>query len=314
MSGRIDVHAHDIPDFYRAAAAAAGRRPAVSSGLPAWSPERALEVMDASAIATAILSVSAPGVHFGDDAAARALARRCNEYKAECARRWPGRFGGFAALPLPDVAGALAEIDYALDALKLDGIGLFSSYDGRYLGDPMFEPILERLNARSAVAFVHPVLNPLLRDLAIDLPAFVVEYVFDTTRAAANLIFSGALERHPNIRFILAHGGGALPFLAFRLAQSPLIDPARLGSFDPERVAALIRRFYVDTALVAHPAPLAALAAVTGPERILFGSDWPFAPAAVTATSVAGVPDAARIERNALALFPRLGYESTLPS
>lgn len=308
--GRIDVHAHDIPDFYREAAAAAGRRPAVSSGLPAWSPQRALEVMDANGIASAILSVSAPGVHFGDDGAARKLARRCNEHKAELARRWPGRFGGFAALPLPDVPGALDEIDYALDSLGLDGIGLFSSYDGRYLGDPLFDPILERLDARAAVAFVHPVLNPLLRELRIDLPAFVVEYVFDTTRAAANLLFSGALDRFPNIRFVLAHGGGTLPFLTFRLAQSPLIDPQRLGAFDPQRVAQLVRRFYFDTALVAHPAPLAGLDAIDVGDRVLFGSDWPFAPAAVTATTVANIPDDGRLEGNALGLFPRLSAKA----
>src|SRR6202453_1690671 len=148
--GRIDVHFHMIPDFYREAAGGAGRRPAISSGLPAWSPESALGVMERAAIATAITSISAPGVHFGDDQAARTLARRCNEYAAELAREHPARFGGFAVLPLPHIDYSLEEVRYALDTLHLDGVLLFANCQGRYLGDPQFDPLLDELNRRNA--------------------------------------------------------------------------------------------------------------------------------------------------------------------
>lgn len=322
MSGRIDVHFHMIPQFYREAAAAAGKGPAISSGLPAWSRELALEVMDRNGIATAITSVTQPGVHFGDDAAARVLARRCNEYAAELRRTCPGRFGGFAVLPLPDVPGACAEAAYALDELALEGVVLFASCGERFLGDPLFDPVLEALDARRAVVFVHPAFHPASRGLLLDLPAFAIEYPFDTTRAAANLIFSRALDRFPHIRFVLAHAGGTLPYLAWRLAASPAIDPRRLGSFTAEDVLARVRRFWYDTALAPGPAAFGALDEVADPERILFGSDWPFAPEAVTQATIASLDEPGRFPEarraaiargNAEALFPQLARAKTAP-
>ena len=262
--------------------------------------------MDRNGIATAITSISQPGVHFGDDAAARALARRCNEDAAGCVERWPQRFGGFAVLPLPDVAGACAEAAYALDALHLDGVVLFASCGDRFLGDPAFDRVLDVLNERSAVVFVHPAMHPTAREIRLDLPLFVVEYVFDTTRAATNLIFSGALDRFPNIRFILAHAGGTLPYLASRLAASPLIDPGRLGGRSPDDIRAKIKHFWYDTALAFGPQTLAVLAAVADPKKILFGSDWPYAPETVTAETVRSLGPAPELRENALALFPRL--------
>jgi 6-methylsalicylate decarboxylase len=313
--GRIDVHFHIIPQFFRDAAAAAGRRPALSTGLPAWTPELALDVMDRNGIGTAITSISQPGVHFGDDAQARALARRCNEYAAECVERWPGRFGSFAILPLPDVTGAIAEIAHAFDQLHVDGVMLFASYGERYLGDPEFEPVLAALDERSAVVFIHPALHPSVAALRLDLPAFVIEYPFDTTRAATQLIFSGALDRYPNIRFILAHAGGTLPALAFRLAWSPTIDAGRLGGTTADQVRGYLSRFWYDTALSAGPASLAALKQIVDPKQILFGSDWPYAKEPVTGATVAGIDTSDVLsedekagirETNAKTLFPRL--------
>ena len=259
-SGRIDVHFHMIPDFYREAAAAAGRRPALSSGLPAWSPGAALGVMDRAAIATAITSISAPGVHFGDDLAAQTLARRCNEFAAELAREHPARFGGFAVLPLPHIEYSLEEVRYALDTLHLDGILLFANCQGRYLGDPQFDPLLDELNRRNCVTFIHPAPHPGVAALGTDLPQFVIEYVFDTTRAATNMIFSETLLRFPNIRFILAHAGGTLPYIAWRVAHSPQIDPNRFGVIPPESIFAQLEHFWYDTALSVSPQALAGLA------------------------------------------------------
>jgi predicted TIM-barrel fold metal-dependent hydrolase len=313
--GRIDVHFHIIPQFFREAAAAAGRRPALSSGLPAWTPELALDVMDRNGIDTAITSISQPGVHFGDDAQARALARRCNEYAADCVERWPGRFGSFAVLPLPDIKGAIAETRYVFDRGLADGVVLFASYGERYLGDPEFAPVLAALDERAAVVFIHPALHPSVATLRLDLPAFAIEYPFDTTRAVTQLMFSGALDRYPNIRFILAHAGGTLPSLAFRLAWSPTIDAGRLGKTTADQVRGYLSRFWYDTALSAGPASLAALKQIVDTKQILFGSDWPYAKEPVTGATVAGIDTSEVLSddekagirgANAQTLFPRL--------
>jgi predicted TIM-barrel fold metal-dependent hydrolase len=175
--------------------------------------------------------------------------------------------------------------------------------------------VLAALDERSAVVFIHPALHPSVAALRLDLPAFVIEYPFDTTRAATQLIFSGALDRYPNIRFILAHAGGTLPFLSFRLAQSPTIDAGRLGKTTAAQVRDYLRRFWYDTALSAGPASLAALKQVVDMKQVLFGSDWPYAKEPVTGVTVAAIDTSELLsadekadvrENNARTLFPRL--------
>lgn len=309
---RIDVHCHTIPDFFREAVRASGHV-STSGVFPPWNPQLALETMDTHGIAASITSISYPGVHFGDAAKARALARRCNELGADLAARWPGRFGAFATLPLPDVEGSLIEIEHALETLHLDGVCLLASYGERFLGDAAFEPVLDALNRRGAVAFVHPAMHPSSRATGLPWPGFMMEFLFDTTRAAVNLLFSGALERYPRIRFILAHGGGVLPYFSWRLSVAPLISPLLKG-WSEERILAGIRSFWFDTALSPSRQTMGCLKEVAEPSRILFGSDWPFAPAAITAKSIAalnapdflGNAERRAIERdNALSLFPR---------
>lgn len=325
---RIDVHFHTVPPAFRAAVESAASLK-VPVRVPPWTPERALDLMDRKGIGTVIGSISVPGVHFGDDAAARTLARRCNEYSAELTARWPDRFGTFAVLPLPDIDGAVAEIGHALDVLELDGIGLFTSYDQDHLGHPRFIPVLEALNARGAVAFIHPTTHPSCDALTLGLPPFLVEYPFDTARAVLSLIFNGAIDRFPNIRFVLSHAGGALPYLSWRVAataarlmtETALLEryPVPLlveygDALTAEDFMARLRRFWFDTANAAGPQVLDALRHVADPSRILFGSDWPYVPESLvddTIGALAGsVPDAddrKSIERdNALALFPRL--------
>lgn len=311
---RIDVHHHILPDRYRAALERAGVAEASGVALPAWSPELALETMDANGIGLAITSISAPGVHFGDDAAAAALARACNETSAALVADHPSRFGAFAILPLPDVGAALSELAYALDELHLDGVVLLASQsDGRYLGDPAFEELLAELDRREAIVFVHPTIPVSTRHIPVAIPAFAMEFTFDTTRAAFQLAHSGALERHPRIRFILSHAGGTVPFLAWRFNLLWAVDPA-LQERAPQGGMHYLSRLYYDTALSANPHALRSLQELVNPSQILFGSDFPFAPAPLTAATVAGVraydgfdADAqAGVERdNALALFPR---------
>ncbi len=313
-AGRIDVHFHAIPEFYRSALKLAGRGATISTGTPRWSVAEALATMDANDIAAAILSISQPGTHFGDLAEARALARNCNNFFADLIAERPTRFGAFAVTPLPDIDGALAEIAYGLDVLHLDGVGLLASYGDRFLGDAFFDPVLEELNRRHAAVFVHPNFHPASRSLSLNIPGFVMEFPFDTTRAAINLILSGALERYLHINFILAHAGGTLPYLASRLEAASYID-AKYRAFTPARMKEALAHFWYDTALSSGDATLAALGAVARPERILFGSDFPYAPAELVARSVSNLEhsrilDAVQQKQigrtNSLALFPRL--------
>jgi predicted TIM-barrel fold metal-dependent hydrolase len=309
---RIDVHCHTIPDFFREAVARSNHV-STSGVFPEWTPQLAIDTMDRHGIAASITSVSYPGVHFGNDLEARALARRCNEMAADMAARWPGRFGAFATLPLPDVDGAIDEAGHALDVLRLDGVCLLASYRERFLGDPWFDPLLEKLNDAGAVVFVHPAMHPSSRATGLRWPGFMMEFLFDTTRAAVNLLFSGALERYPRIRFILSHAGGVLPYFSWRLSVAPMISPL-LKDWSEEQILAGIRKFWFDTALSPGRQTMGCLKEVADPSRILFGSDWPFAPSAVTAKSIATLnapdlltpQDLVSIERNnALALFPR---------
>jgi len=310
---RIDTHHHIFPPKYRAALETRSIPDAGGVAIPAWSPASALGIMDRNGIATAITSVAAPGVHFGDDAAARDLARLSNEYSADLMRDHPDRFGGFAVLPLPDVDGALAEIEYALDTLRMDGVVLLASIGKRYLGDPAFDAVFAELDRRKAVIFIHPTVPVTSQALELAMPGALIEFVFDTTRAVANLIYSGTLERHRDMKLILSHAGGTVPFLAERLALGG-VYPA-LQEKAPQGAIAYLKRLYYDTALSANPYALQSLRELVDPSHILFGSDTPFAPEALVAASVQGLErypgfDPAtrmRVERdNALALFPRL--------
>jgi predicted TIM-barrel fold metal-dependent hydrolase len=220
-------------------------------------------------------------------------------------RDHPERYGFFATVAPPDVEGSLLEIQYALDVLKADGIALLSNYDDRWLGDDAFRPVLWELNRRKAVVFVHPTLAfggrtvPGLRSQIIEAP-------FDTTRTIVSLLFSGALSQCPDIRFVFAHGGGALPFLAGRISALSVPPGERRDELN-----GLLKRLYFDTALIANDASMAALTTFAGPSQILFGTDVPFLPAPRVAEvwrKLALEPQLrGRIERdNAIALLRRM--------
>src|SRR5262245_3413338 len=281
---RIDVHFHLIPGFYTDAVYAAGAGPAIGR-YPDWSPELALETMDAFGIDVALTSLAQPGLEFCNPKEAAPLARRCNEYAAELNARWPARFGAFATVPMGETHEAIAEIEYSLGQLRHHGICLFASYGQKFLGDPLFDPVLDVLNERGAVVFIHPAYHPSSRTLDLPWPGFMMEYPFDTTRAAVNLVFSGALVRYPRIKFILPHAGGLMPYFAWRLSVAPMIDK-RLEQITRDEVYARLRRFWYDNALAPTEHTFDCLTGVADPSRIVFGSDWPFANARVTAEAV----------------------------
>jgi predicted TIM-barrel fold metal-dependent hydrolase len=200
-----------------------------------------LQQMGEGAVETSIISISDPGVHFGDNAAARALARECNEFAARVVSDHPGRFGFFAVLPLPDVDGALREAEYALDTLKADGIGVLFSYAGNYLGNPAFAPLMDECNRRKAVVYCHPYCAACgVQTTLTDAQSRGVEFVFDTTRTILSLLQTATVARCPDITFIWSHGGGTVPFITSRLAGA--------ARNLPNGLMYELQRFYYDTA------------------------------------------------------------------
>ena len=289
MSGRIDVHHHLIPPDVKAALVKHGVDKVADAALPDWTPEKSLDVMNGCGIQTAILSHASPGVHFGNLAEAKSLARSANEYAARVAADHPGHFGFFAALPMPATAESCAEAVYALDTLKADGVVLLGSTNGVFLGDPSLNELMAELNRRKAIVFVHPNIHKTSTELGLNTPKFFVEFLCDTTRAATNLIFTGTMERYPDIRWILSHAGGFLPYAAWRLSLANGIPP--LAANTPKGVLHYIQQFYYDTALSPSPFAMAALKELVDPSHILFGSDFPFAPAPVSSMQVAALAD-----------------------
>jgi predicted TIM-barrel fold metal-dependent hydrolase len=310
---RIDTHQHMIPPEYRRALQKAGIDESGGRALPDWSPENALQTMAELNIATAILSVSTPGTTFvANPAEATAMARDLNDYGAELAGTQPDRFGFFATLPMPHIEASLDEAVRALDKLRADGVVLLANSAGTYLGEDGQDTLFAALDARSVVVFIHP--HNLPGPTVPGISPFAADFLLDTTRAAYLLVRNGIRTRYPNIRFILSHAGGFVPYAAHRMALAITGETGRspLDSLDD------FAAFYFDTALSSCPAALPSLLAFARPGHVTYGSDWPFAPVAAghyfsagLETGVDGATLNAINRNNALALFPRLGRAPT---
>ena len=309
----IDIHHHTVPPFWfeevREAIMKQGGGRIVPNWL-GWSPQRAIEQMDKAGVRTAVLSISTPGIWFGNVEQSRRLTRQVNDYAAQMGRDFPGRFGLWGALSLPDVEGSLKEIEYVYDTLKADGIGLLTSYGNRWIGDPSFVPVLEELNRRKAVVYVHPNSPDCCGALMSYVPPFFAEYTQDTNRAILSLVYSGATRKYPDIRFIFSHAGGTMPMLAGRVQELGGNVPA-LKEKVPEGFEAEMKRFYYEIANSANKAAISALTSVVPMSQIMFGSDFPLVPIPVTANGIPslGLSDAdllAMANGNAMRLVPRL--------
>jgi predicted TIM-barrel fold metal-dependent hydrolase len=299
---RIDTHSHFTgPSIYDE------ERKAGHEALVKWKPQVTIDEMDEGLVQTSILSVGDPGVWYGDDAKARASARECNEIGARAVHDYPGRFGLFTVLPLPDVNGSLKEIEYAFDTLHADGVGIVSSYQGRYLGNSLFTPMWEELNRRKAVVYTHPLCAACAaQPELIDGQNRGVEFVFDTTRTIVSILANGVPARFPDIKFIWSHAGGTVPFITGRLT----------GKNDklPKGAMYELQRFYYDTAQAFNQYTLPSFKKFVPIDHIVFGTDFPLGGGSAK-TVAKGLADNGgftpeemrKIDReNALTLFPRL--------
>lgn len=320
--GLVDVHAHYLPPLYVQALSDAGLV-TLDGGfpIPSWSEAETLAHMERHGIESLILSVSSPSVGFVEDSTKRKeLARHVNEFAAEIVSRHPQKFGAFATLPLPHIEDSLEELRHALDDLGMDGVVVETNSDGLYLGNPCFEPLFAELDKRSAVLFLHPTSPACFEAVGLGRPAPIIEFPIDTARTVTDLIFSGTLNRYPNIKVILSHAGGALPSLAQRISFTsvlPMLKTRPAGG--PDEVRRVLQSLYYDLAGSANDAAVQSLRWLTSTSHIVFGSDFPFTPPAAVTANVDGVRTLKGLtaqehegiaRTNAHVLFPRLASKA----
>jgi predicted TIM-barrel fold metal-dependent hydrolase len=285
---RIDVHQHYVSPDYLAVLASQPQGTIgaqVANTFRTYTPARNIEEMDKAGVAVGMVSPTAPAAWFGNVEQARKIAREMNEYAAaKMVGAYKGRFGLFAVLPMPDVDGSLAEIAYAFDTLKADGVSFLTSYDNKWLGDKTFDPIFDELNRRNAVVYTHPLeaaccRNPLINSregAGGNVSAQTLEYPTDTTRIIMNLIASNTATRCPNVKFIFSHAGGTLVSIAQRFLGAQVTADALGKPVEPNSRLHHVRRFYYDTAGSANPIQLQSLKLLVPASQIVLGTDFPF--------------------------------------
>ena len=317
----IDCHHHFLSPAYIKTLAAkesrngVGRTPYFNLGvLKDYTPAKDIEMMDKEGVATCVISCTTPGVWFGDPEESRVLAREMNEFGARMMSDYKGRYGLFAMLPLPSIDSSLREIEYALDTLKADGIGLMTNYESHWLGDTMFQPVFDELNRRKAVVYTHPIEAPCCGPLMAGVNPTTIEYNTDTARTIFSLIGSDAATRYGDISFLFSHAGGTMPTLVERFAVGGPDNTTDNLAAPVERNSRLfhLKRFYYDTAQSTNIIQMQGLKTVVDSSHILFGTDFPFNNATrhlagldkcgFTAAELQGIR-----RDNALKLFPRFG-------
>ena len=317
--GLIDVHHHYYPPQFKATANAYGAKhgqPPLGGPIGGWTPERTLAEMDASGIATAVLSLASfAGVWFDEPHANWAtLARTCNEYAAGMVRDHPNRFGLFATLPMPDVDASLKEITYAFDTLRADGISIPTSWGDRWPGETAFAPVWDELNRRKAIIVFHPMApNCCSGPLVPNSAESYLEYPYDTGRAVESLLFSGTLAKYRDVRWTFCHAGGPVPVLAGRIETLSRVFQKNLADVAPDGVIAELKRLYYDTANAAYAPPIAALLALVPTTQIMFGTDYPYVSGKINVDNLVArnLPPAtlqAIAQGNAMRLIPRLAH------
>ena len=287
-NNKIDVHHHIFPKEYLDALKVAGVKKSFGVDFPEWNVDISLKKMKENGIKIAMLSISTPGVYingmelpggFSED-----LARMTNDIITNTKNKYPESFGGFATIPMLNQRSAIDELNYAFDTLHLDGVYLLTNYKGKYLGNESFSPFFNELNRRKAVVYIHPTDPGEDYDFGLDMPNALIEAPFDTTRAVADMMHHGVLDRYPDIRYILSHGGGTIPYLAWRLAsieyapygkRTPIIRTLYdfLINGEPTKGLRLLKNMYYDTANVSGEYAVKTLQSFAGPDNIVFGTD-----------------------------------------
>lgn len=313
---RIDVHQHVVLPEYVNALAREGIVENSNLKTKVFTKDSVLEVMSELGMdASVLLPFSTNGIHHGNDEAARYLTQATNEAAAKLASEAPEKLGFYAILPLPDVQGALKQMETALDEQHASGVSFLSTQNGMYIGDRAFEELYAEMNRRSVVAFVHPGRPPYTLNLKMETS--LVEYTFETTRVACYLIYNNFMERYPNIKWILAHAGGTLPYLTMRLAAVQGEDKQKPSFLErvPKGFVPYLSQFYYDTAIAGTRSTMSALMETADPSHVFYGSDWPYVPKPYIAEQVinlrqmqpfAGRRLAAMERTNAIAAFTRL--------
>jgi len=304
---RIDVHHHISPPTWLDALKKINQ---TNPPMANWSVQKTLDDMDKGGVATSITSPTTPQTQPFDKADAARVARESNDYAKKLMSDHPGRFGVFAMLPLPHVDESLKEIAYAFDTLKVDGVGIMTSYGDKWLGYPEFAPVWEELNRRKATVYTHPTGANCCVNLVRGIGESTVEFGTDTTRTIASLIFSGTSQKYKDINWIFSHGGGALTAVAERFLVQMVSTPPYKDKFTHDQVNAELTRFYYDTAQVSNPITMAALVKLVPIAQIVYGTDFPYRTAAEHTKGLTGIfsgSDLAAIDRdNALRILPRL--------
>lgn len=279
---KIDVHAHYLPEAYRDALRQHGHgQPDGFPYVPEWSATDHIAFMDRAGIERSVLSVSSPGVRFGDVD----LARAVNEAGRGAVVDHPGRFGLLASLPLPDLDAAIAEISYCCDELDVDGFVLLTNIEGTYVSDPTFAPVWHELGRRRARVLLHPTSPACWPSTSFERPRPMIEFLFDTTRTVVDLVLGGVLAAHPDVELIVPHGGAVLPLVADRVdAFATLLAP------DVDVLGDLARLHY-DLAGHAVPRSLEVLSTLVAASHLHYGSDWPFTPEPIVAAAAARIDD-----------------------
>jgi 6-methylsalicylate decarboxylase len=280
----IDVHSHPILPYGQGAPVGAGQK------LPDWSVKSAISYMDEHNISACILSDPDSANH-ATGQEARDIARRVNETLADIVSRRPSRFGAVATLPGQDADGAMTEIVYALDILKMDGVSTSTSISDVYLGEPQFDPWFEELNRRSVTLFVHPTFTKATQTLLIGLNPSVLEFMFDTTRMIANMVATGATKRFSNIKIISTHGGGTIPYLVNRiqvLEHAFGVGPGRI-ELSSQELREGIASFYYDLTAATSEAQLGAILKLVPVSQLVMGLDFPLMPKSTFAPAIADI-------------------------
>jgi predicted TIM-barrel fold metal-dependent hydrolase len=268
LDGWIDVHAHFYPpesEEKRLASLKAMQQACwCTKEAVRWDPDEILAYMDRRGVQMQLLSNITPDAKTLED------VRRVNDYAAGLVRQHPTRFGLLAFLPTDDPDGCLGEIRRAADELNTDGFAVVCRYNGVYLSDRMLDPVWAELDHRRATVFCHPSPNG---PPTFGRPNTVIDVAFETAQTVTDMVYTGLFRRFPNIRFIVAHCGGAFPAVSGRLLTLGLENwVANPEGITPVEMRQHMRRLYLDTAAT-MPTGLAAALAMTSLDKIVYGSD-----------------------------------------